>query len=106
MIFLTGPLFSGKRTFAGTLEGTVLADAQELARNIASEDLEPLAERLSREYDIIIASEVGAGIVPVERAEREFRENAGHLSCLLAERADTVVRLCCGIPEVLKGELS
>ena len=36
---------------------------------------------------------------------RAAREAAGRLSCLLAERADTVVRVCCGLPQVLKGEL-
>ena len=29
----------------------------------------------------------------------------GPMACLLAERADTVVRVCCGIPQVLKGNL-
>jgi phosphopantothenoylcysteine decarboxylase/phosphopantothenate--cysteine ligase len=29
---------------------------------------------------------------------------AGRLACLLAERADTVIRVCCGLPRFLKGE--
>lgn len=32
------------------------------------------------------------------------REAAGRLACLLAQRADTVVRVYCGLPQVLKGE--
>ena len=39
------------------------------------------------------------------RAEREKREAAGRLACLLAARADTVIRVCCGLPQLLKGEL-
>ena len=31
MIFITGPLYSGKRTFAQTLPGKALADVQQLA---------------------------------------------------------------------------
>ena len=37
--------------------------------------------------------------------KKKYREQAGRLACLLAERADTVIRVCCGIPQVLKGEL-
>ena len=37
--------------------------------------------------------------------ERRNRESAGRLSCLLAERADTVIRVFCGLPRALKGEL-
>ena len=43
-----------------------------------------------------------AGVFEPERAARE---RAGRLCCLLAERADTVVRVFCGIPKVIKGEL-
>ena len=47
----------------------------------------------------------GTGPGPAERAEREKREKAGRLNCMLAERASAVVRMCCGIPSVLKGTL-
>ena len=43
--------------------------------------------------------------MPLDPAEREARERAGRLACLLAARADVVVRVFCGIPKVLKGEL-
>ena len=110
MIFITGPLYSGKRSFAKALlrcDGAALAerwalDVHELAAECA--DLEALAERLSR-YEIVTAAELGGGIVPLDPREREARERAGRLSCLLAARAGTVVRMFCGIPTVLKGEL-
>ena len=54
---------------------------------------------------VVIACEVGGGVVPLDTEERKNREKAGRLACLLAARAETVVRLCCGLPEVLKGEL-
>ena len=63
-----------------------------------------LARELA-EYDIVIATEVGGGVVPMDAEERAGREAAGRLACLLAERADCVVQMFCGIPTVLKGEL-
>ena len=99
MIFITGPLYSGKRTFAQRLPGTRIAEVQALAA-----DLEKLAEELSA-YDIVMATEVGGGVVPMDTGERAAREAAGRLACLLAARAGCVVQMFCGIPTVLKGEL-
>ena len=56
MIFITGPLYSGKRTFAQNFPGTRITDVQELAA--AAEDLESLADRLAA-YDLVLATEVG-----------------------------------------------
>ena len=102
MIFITGPLYSGKRTFAQTLSGTCIAEVQDMAAS--ADNLEKLADKLSA-YDIVIATEVGGGVVPMDAAQRTAREAAGRLACLLAARADCVVQMFCGIPTVLKGEL-
>ena len=103
MLFVTGPLYSGKRTFAQQFPGRRIADVHALAAQ--SEDLTKLADDLAADYDIILATEVGGGVVPMDAAERAAREAAGRLACLLAARADCVVQLFCGIPTVLKGEL-
>ena len=103
MLFVTGPLYSGKRTFAQQFPGRRIADVQDLAAQ--SENLAKLADELAQNYDIILATEVGGGVVPMDAAERAAREAAGRLACLLAARADCVVQLFCGIPTVLKGEL-
>ena len=66
-------------------------------------DLTALADALAA-HPVVIATEVGGGVVPVDPAQRAAREAAGRLSCLLAARAETVVRVCCGIPQLLKGE--
>jgi len=108
MIFVTGPLFSGKSAYiqaALGLSGEEFAaqavrDVEQLAAQAA--DLEALADELAR-HNIVIASETGGGVVPVDPAERSAREAAGRLSCLLARRAETVVRVVCGLPQVLKG---
>ncbi len=105
MMFITGPLYSGKRTFARKFRGSVIADVQDVAAEIQTpEQLEALARELA-EYDIVIATEVGGGVVPMDAGERAGREAAGRLACLLAARADCVVQMFCGIPTVLKGEL-
>ena len=64
MIFITGPLYSGKRTFARRLGGRQMADAQELAAG--AESLERLADELAAQYDVVMATEIGGGIVPLE----------------------------------------
>lgn len=110
MIFVTGPLMAGKRTYIRAALGLspeefarrAVWDVQALAAE--APDLNALAEALSAR-EIVIATEVGGGLVPMDPAERAAREAAGRLSCLLAERADTVVRVCCGLPQVLKGQL-
>ncbi len=109
MIFVTGPLYAGKQAYIqnalGLSDGEfalrAVRDVQELA---AGADLPALADELAR-YEIVIATELGGGLIPVDKAEREKREAAGRLACLLAERAETVIRVCCGLPQVLKGKL-
>ena len=138
MIFVTGPLFAGKRSYARRVLGLAekpgeglgaasaacdgedapwggpdddpLAaqaawDVQDLAAACDEADLPALADELAARYEVVIATEVGAGVVPIDPLERRGRERAGRLACLLAERATTAVRLCCGIPQALKGEL-
>ena len=103
MIFITGALYSGKRTYAKKLGGRQIADVQDLAAD--AQDLTALADELAARYDVVMATEIGGGIVPMEAAQRAAREAAGRLACLLAARADIVVEMSCGIPTALKGEL-
>ena len=77
MMFITGPLYSGKRTFARNFRGSVIADVQDAAAETQTpEQLETLARELA-EYDIVIATEVGGGVVPMDAEERAGREAAG-----------------------------
>jgi len=55
--------------------------------------------------DVVICNEVGSGIIPVDRKTRLGREAVGRLCVLLAKKADAVVRMGCGIPNIIKGEL-
>lgn len=51
---------------------------------------------------ILVCDEVGNGIVPMEKAERDYRECVGRVLCVLAGEADTVERVHCGIPQMIK----
>ena len=110
MIFVFGPYGGGKTEAVKKLlhmedaefEARCVTEVQALV--ITRTDVDALAEELSR-YDVVIATETGSGIVPAEEDVRRVRERAGTLCCLLAERADTVIRVFYGIPVVLKGTL-
>ena len=110
MIFVTGPLFAGKEDYIKNalkltdeeFRACAVRDVQALAMD--TDDLTALADKLSA-FRVVIATEVGGGVVPTDGRQRQSREAAGRLACLLAQRADTVVRVCCGLPQVLKGKL-
>lgn len=115
MVLFTGPLYSGKHDAAKayaeargkTLEElTVLEDAQAGffapgATALTTEQLEALADEAAK-ADFVLLTEVGSGLVPVDAADRAARENAGRFAKLLAERAEEVYRVFCGIPKRLK----
>ena len=51
---------------------------------------------------VLVANEVGLGVVPDNPMARAFRDHAGRLNQALAARADRVVLVTAGIPFVLK----
>ena len=51
---------------------------------------------------MIICDEVGCGIVPMERSERDYREAVGRVLCLLAKQAKSVERVVAGMPVRIK----
>ena len=51
---------------------------------------------------ILICDEVGCGVVPLDRADRDRREAVGRLCCDLAAQAEAVYRVNCGIAMQLK----
>lgn len=110
MIFVTGPLWAGKRDYIraalGWSEEDLVRNAVWDVQDLPAEgtDLAALADELARR-PVVIATELGGGVVPADPEERRRREDAGRLACLLAERADRVIRVCCGLPQALKGEL-
>ena len=84
----------------------VLDAFHEQVRRWMKESLDPLqqTESLLEKKDplIIVANEVGCGIVPMNPEERAWRENVGRSLCRVADRADSVTRVICGIGVRLK----
>lgn len=55
-----------------------------------------------REDAVVICTDVSCGIVPMDKTERLWREEAGRMVCALAKEAKTVTRIFCGLPLNLK----
>ena len=53
---------------------------------------------------ILVANEVGLGIIPLGEISRKFVDEAGRLNQRLAQVADKVVFVAAGLPLVLKGK--
>ena len=51
---------------------------------------------------LLISDEIGYGLVPIDDFEREYREFHGRVMTELAEKADCVERVVCGIPQRIK----
>ena len=104
-VYVTGSMASGKREYVlntlGIPETEAAFEVQELLREKPNMDVAALAEKLSG-YQAITQTEVGAGVIPLSASDREWRERAGRLACLLAARADIVVRMVCGVPVMVK----
>lgn len=113
MVLVIGGIASGKRSYVRSLgyrdddmadgwssEAPVLATLDEALRHVrpTEEDLDAIAAK-----DVVICNEVGMGVVPLDRGERSWRELVGRTCTTLANRADRVVRMVCGIPTVIKG---
>ncbi len=54
---------------------------------------------------VLVANEVGSGIVPNTPLGRRFRDRQGTLNQRMAARADRVVLVVAGLPLALKGSL-
>ena len=116
MILVVGGQGAGKRTFARSLgyEDGEMADAclndlpvifhVERMVFACPENAEALYEALLTKK-VVICNEVGSGVIPTDQEERLGREAVGRLCIRLAQQADAVVRMVCGIPSVIKGSL-
>ena len=56
----------------------------------------------NRNLQLLISDEIGYGLVPIDDFEREYREFHGRVMTELAEKADGVERVVCGIPQKIK----
>lgn len=86
------------RKVIADLEKFVLACVKEGidARECLEENLEKLRER------IVIFDDISQGVVPMDKTERAWREMAGKCMTYLAQQADEVIRVFCGIGNKVK----
>lgn len=115
VILVIGGLASGKREFVkkeysysdadmadAAVDGRpVLYNLQKIVFSAPALNAELLPALLSKK--VVICNEVGSGVVPIDKAERAAREATGRLCVELAEQAEKVIRICCGVPSVIKG---
>ena len=81
--------------FHETIRSAVLAEGQEpRAFALAFCEAHPQA--------VVVANEVGAGVVPMLAEDRAFREAVGRALCVIAQEAQQVTRCVCGIGMRLK----
>lgn len=64
------------------------------------EKLSEISELISDK--VIICNDISCGIVPIEPDIRAWRECVGRTLTFLAQTADSVTRIFCGIPQKLK----
>lgn len=129
MKFITGGAYQGKRNFAINrlnidekyiCDGNVfdinkifnskcIDNYHIFIKNLVLKDINPVEfteNLLMKNKDIvIIMNEIGCGIVPVDKNERFWREMCGKCGCIIAEKAETVIRVVCGTGVVIKGKL-
>jgi adenosylcobinamide kinase/adenosylcobinamide-phosphate guanylyltransferase len=51
---------------------------------------------------IILVDDISCGVVPLTPLERKWRENTGKCIRLLACECESVIRIFCGFPQILK----
>ena len=107
MILIIGGSFQGKKAYAEQIcgGGMVLADFQDRIRAVleAGEDPETYTRQILTDPPAVITlDEVGCGIVPLEKTERDYREAVGHAGQMLAAAAAEVYRVQCGIASRIK----
>ena len=129
MILITGGKYQGKEEFALRLSGysksdvldlsdfdflsiNELCDKYKIIRNLEeyvrylskdNEDISLVKKLIEKiEPEIIIISEVGAGVVPLKESDNRFREAVGLISKYYANIAKEVYRLICFVAVKLK----
>ncbi len=106
VILITGGASSGKHAWAEKQfpDYEVISDYETIVREQMKTGLDPLseAEKVKGDRLVVILSEIGSGLVPMDPEERLYRETVGRCGCVLAQNAEQVIRMTCGIGTRIK----
>lgn len=129
MVLITGGAYQGKKEYALRTFGFNEADIADgsvcdkedilnskcvtnyhiFVKRMLEENADIIAvtKLLCTENDkaVVIMNEIGCGIVPLEKKDRIWREMVGKCGCIIAEKADTVIRIISSIPVAIKGRI-
>ena len=61
---------------------------------------------LQNDFDIVISDEIGCAVIEIEKNLRRTVELTGRITCTMAEKSENVIRIFCGIPQIIKGDLN
>ena len=112
LIFITGGEGAGQAEY--TKEhypgAEVLGNYHMTVKEQLEKGADPLQEAEARlcsskksDRDLVIwTCETGCGLVPADAFQRRWREVSGRVNCLIAGKADTVIRMICGRADVIK----
>lgn len=121
MILIIGGISQGKEKFAKTFDHASFCNADEHQNDFYNFDIileiDKLVSKMlsdgqwdiksfnldKLEGKIITGNEVGLGIVPIDKKERQLRDEVGFLYQELVKRATKVYRVWNGIPMLIKG---
>ncbi len=98
-----GNVFDGEKDDIEKINGYSIINKYNLLvkRLIAmGRDALEFTEKINAEA--VIGDEVGCGVVPADREDTIYRETVGRCMCMLADKSDRVVRIICGIGQVIK----
>jgi len=108
MIFIIGGYAQGQIEYARANykeEDIICYDVNELLKDESVSVQDAFSSIMNKADDnsLVISTEIGNGIVPVDAYERDYRERVGRLQVMLANNSKTVIRLVCGIAQIIKG---
>ncbi len=108
MILIIGGAHQGKTAYAlsNFAEMTLVDELHLIILQQLREDKQPaseFAENIERyRNSVIVCDDISCGVVPTDPLMRRWREEVGRVLALAASQSDTVIRMFCGIPTVIK----
>ena len=86
-------------------EVVVVYGVENLVQTKLEEWLEYLERWNTKVEVVVIATEIGRGIVPMEAASRRLRDDVGRFYQKLFTKAESVTRIWYGISQTIKGDV-